>query len=914
VLADLLERARVGRGGVSVLRGEAGIGKSALLDLAVGLAPGFGVLRALGTESESGIAFAGLQELVRPVAGLVAGLPERQRAVLAGALALGPPVPGDPLAVRAATLSLLAAAAERAPLLVVVDDAQWLDSASADALAFAARRLAMDGVVALFALRDAEPSAFDSSGLPELRIDRLGEQSARVLLAERSPCTIAPQVVDQLVRVAHGNPLALLEVPAALSEAQRSGREALEEPLPVGTRVERAFTRRLDRLPPDARAALLLAAASGADEPSALASALRARGLSQTAFARAEHDGLIAIAAGRTRFTHPLVRSVAYQSASSEQRRAAHAALAAALDESADRRAWHLAAAATGPDETIAAALEDAAARAADRAELATAARTHQRAAALTPQAGTRAQRLLAAATLAYASGKLDWASALVREGRPVANTSVLRADLQWLAAAVGRDRGSVIEARRMLWESAARIASRDPTRAALMLIDAMHADVMSGNERAALASGQHARDYAAASSPTIRHLVGVLAESVAINLGATPADQVDLTKARSTAASALDLYPAGRTAVEMLWAAWYAVAIERSGHRDDDELDLAIARARQRGALGVLPYLLGMGAQLDFREDRWTRARVRANEALELAEQTGQRTYRSWGLVNAAIVEAAQGREEACRAHAHEALELVEAAGIGSLAVYLSSTLGFLELGLGHASAAVERLEQCARTAAAAGLAHPNVVRYEADLVEALLAAGREQDALEAADLLERRAERVSSSWGLAMATRCRGLLAEAHDFDDVFRAALVLHESVPSAFERARTELCYGERLRRARRRTEAREHLTRAFAVFERLSAVPWATRARRELQATDISARPRRDQRMTETLTPQELRVVLLVAAGATIREAAGQLFLSPKTIEAHLGRAYRKLGVHNRAQLATRLAHQQPAAA
>jgi DNA-binding CsgD family transcriptional regulator len=903
----------MGRSGVLVLRGEPGIGKSALLDLVVRLARGFGVLRALGTESESGIAFAGLQELVRPVAGLVAGLPERQRAVLAGALALGPPVDGDPLAVRAATLSLLAAAAERTPLLVVVDDAQWLDSASADALAFAARRLDMDGVVALFALREAEPSAFDPSGLPELRIEGLDEQSAGVLLAERSACTIAPHVADQLVRVAHGNPLALLEVPAALSDAQRSGREALEEPLPVGTGVERAFTPRLHRLPSDARAALLLAAAGGADEPSALASALRARGLSQNALARAEHDGLIAIAAGRTRFTHPLIRSVVYQSASSEQRRAAHAALAAALDESADRRAWHLAAAATGPDETIAAALEDAAARAAARAELATAARTHQRAAALTPEADTQAQRLLAAATLAYASGRLDWASALVHEGRPFPNSPVLRADFQWLAAVVARDRGSLIEARRMLWESAAGIASRDPTRAALMLIDAMHADVMSGNEHAALASGRHARDYAAGSSPTIRRLVGVLAESVAINLGATPADQVDLTKPRSIAASALELYPGGWTAVEMLWASWYAVASERSGHRDD-ELDLAIAQARRRGALGRLPYLLGMGAQLDFREDRWTRARVRASEALELAAQTGQPTYRSWGLVNAAIVEAAQGREEACRAHAYDALELVEAAGIGSLSVYASATLGFLELGLGHVSAAVERLEQCARQAAAAGLAHPNVVRYEADLVEALRAAGREQDALEAADLLERRAQRVSSSWGLAMAARCRGLLAEAHIFDDVFRAALVLHDSVPSAFERARTELCYGERLRRARRRTEAREHLARAFAVFERLSAEPWAARARRELQATDVSTRPRRDQRMTETLTPQELRVVLLLAGGATIREAAGQLFLSPKTIEAHLGRAYRKLGVHNRAQLATRLAHQQPAAA
>jgi DNA-binding CsgD family transcriptional regulator len=913
ILSGLLAGAREGRSAVLVLRGEPGIGKSALLDLAVGLAPGFLVLRARGVEAESEIAYAGLQELVWPIVELLGGLRERQRAVLEGALALGPPVGGDPLAVRAATLSLLAAAAQDAPLLVVVDDAHWLDPPSAEALAFAARRLDMEGIVALFAIRETEPSAFDRTGLRELRIGGLDEQPATTLLAQHATRAIAPAVVQQLVSVAGGNPLALLEVPGALSDGQLEGREPLDEPLPVGHGAERAFAQRLERLPPDARDALVLVAADEQDGGVALASALRARGLSES-FAPAERAGLIAIIDGRIRFTHPLVRSVVYHSAVGEQRRTAHAALAAAYGESSDRRAWHRAAAATGPDETIAAALEDAAARAAARGGLTTAARTFERAAGLTPASDTRAERLLAAATLAHATGRFAWASDLALAGERLANTPAVHADFQHLAAAVERETGSVLNARTLLWESASAIADHDPTRATLMLVDATVVDTMSGDLLAAAASAQRALEQASSCSRAIEQMAAVAANMVANYRGLLPADHVHIDAFRRTVASLPQLPATAAVTIEILWASWYAKQLEARHAREKSKLDHAIASARKRGALGILPYLLGMGAQLDIREGRWTRASALASEAIELAHETRQPGYRAWGLVNAAMIEAAQGLEGDCRAHATQALELAQASDIGSLAVYVSSVLGLLELGVGNIPRAIEHLEQCAQRAEACGLTHPNVVRYEPDLIEALHAAGDDAQALAAAIRLGQRADRVQSAWGLATAARCRGLLTSEDEFEKEFQAALVLHDHVPGGFERARTQLCYGKRLRRGRRNSDAREQLTQALATFEHLAADPWAEHARRELQAIGISTRTPREHPTIETLTPQELRVALIIADGATIQEAATQLVLSPKTIEAHLGRTYRKLRVRNRAQLATTIARDEATAA
>jgi hypothetical protein len=482
----MLVAAREGRSGVLVLRGHPGIGKTALLERAVREAEGFRLLQARGVEPESEIAFAGLQELFAPVADRLDTLPDRQRAVLARALALGPPVPGDPQAVRAATLSMLAATAEDSPMLVLIDDAHWVDPPSAEALTFAARRLDSEGVVALFAIREAEPSAFEPDGLPVLQVRGLADQAAWDLIADHAGPELSPAVYEQLIAIAGGNPLALLELPETLTAGQRDGSEPLIEPLPVGADLERGFVRRLGPLPPDSREALLIAAAAGQDDPGTLAAALRTRGLDESAFDHAEQAGLATIADGSLRFRHPLLRSVVYQAASGDQRRSAHAALAAAADDTADRRAWHLAAAAAGPDERVAIALEDAGGRAAARGGLTTAARTLERAAQLSPDAKARCPRLLAAANLAYASGRPDWAAALIDEGVPLAETATMTGDFKHLAGAVERLRGSMLASRAVLWEAAERVAGEDPARATLMLIDAFLADHLRADLRCA--------------------------------------------------------------------------------------------------------------------------------------------------------------------------------------------------------------------------------------------------------------------------------------------------------------------------------------------------------------------------------------------------------------------------------------------
>jgi DNA-binding CsgD family transcriptional regulator len=907
-LGNLLEYARAGKSGVLVLRGDPGIGKSALLKAASASAEGFAVLRAQGVESESELAFAGLQELLAPVSDQLGELPVRQRAVLAGALALGPPVPGDPLAVRAATMSLLAAVAEHQPLLVAVDDAHWLDPSSAQALTFAARRLHSDGIVMLFAMRSAEPSTFDPAGLPVHELQGVSETSARELLEEQSDRTIAPRVMDRLIGMARGNPLALLQLPTALTEAQLAGNELLPEPLAIGLGIEQAFSRRLDQLPDNTRRALVLLAA-GADDPvGPLAAALRQSGLDESAFEAAERVGVVTVADGAARFAHPILRSVAYQTVSGEQRRAAHAALAAASDAVADRRAWHLASAAVGPDERAAEGLDDAAVRAAARGAPATAARAYERSARLTSEGEARCRRYLAAANQAFASGQPEWAVSLVEEGLALTADPIMRADCQHLKAALERETGSARRARTLLWLAAEEIESIDSGRAALLFADASVTDMMRGDlATAAISIGkaQHAARRSPSDSP-VRPFVEQIAANCLADRGELARGDVDVPALRGKLASAEQVSPATLNASGFMWAAWYTQHREPGSAERDDELDQAIALAREQGAIGALPYLLGFSASLEYRQARWVRAAVNAGESAELAREAGQPNPLAWALVNSAQVEAAQGDEVSCRRHAHESRELARRFDIGSLEVFLSAILGLLELGIGRLAEAVVSLADCRSRAQAAELEHPNVVQYEPDLVETLMAVGRREEAYVVSEHLSERAERVDSPWGLAVAARCRGLLADESDFPGEFDQALTLHERVVNTFERGRTQLCYGERLRRARRRTDAREQLADALATFESLGATPWAERALQELRATGVTARARHDPTLTDQLTPQELRVALMVADGATIREAAGQLFLSPKTIEAHLTRVYRKLDVHNRAQLARAL--------
>lgn len=423
-LDELLDRARLGRSGALVIRGEAGVGKSALLDHAAARAVDARIVRTLGVESEVELELSGLLDVCRPLESLVDELPEARAAALRAALGEGPAHALDRYAIGAATLGLLAAAAEQRPLLVLVDDAQWVDAASADALLFAARRLDADSVVVLFAAREDDGPTFEAPGIPELEVEGLDLDGASALL--RAEGVADASVVSRLHQATGGNPLALVELVGELSEAQLAGREPLAEPLPAGSAVERSFARRAEGLPDATRKALLTCAVSRAASPGVILRAFGALGLEASALEPAEDAGLVTIRDGRVDFTHPLVRSAVYHAAQPSERRGVHRVLAdAAGDASPEERAWHLAAAALGPDEDAAAALEDAAVRARDRSGYAAAASALERAARLTPDPEPRSRRLAAAADAAWEAGRGAGAAELLDEALAITTDPV---------------------------------------------------------------------------------------------------------------------------------------------------------------------------------------------------------------------------------------------------------------------------------------------------------------------------------------------------------------------------------------------------------------------------------------------------------------------------------------------------------
>src|SRR5215472_6069180 len=502
----LLRGAREGRSGVLVLRGEAGVGKSALLawaaDRAADLAGGMTVLRAGGVESEVQLPFAALHQLLRPLLDRLGRLPAVQAAALRAALGLaaapgggdrGGERAGDRFLVSVGVLSLLADAAEQRPLVCLLDDAHWLDRASADALVFTGRRLGAEGIGLLFAARDAEPRGFDAPGLPELRLAGLDGKAAAGLLADAVPSAPAAQVRDRLLTAAGGNPLALLELPAALSAAQLAGRAALPDPLPVGAGVERAFAERASRLPAAVRTMLLLIAADDTGEVATVLRAAHGLGLDAGALGPAEAARLVRTEIARVEFRHPLIRSAIYRSATFAERRAVHLALAGALDGAgqADRRAWHRAAAAVAPDDVVAGELERSAGRARARGGHAAAAAALERAAELTGQEPARAKRLAAGAEAAWLAGRPPWALELAGRADRLDPPPRLCADLQQLRARIELWCGSPVQAHRLLAGAVAAIADADPEKAALLLLQVGQAAWVAGDVAATAEAGQ---------------------------------------------------------------------------------------------------------------------------------------------------------------------------------------------------------------------------------------------------------------------------------------------------------------------------------------------------------------------------------------------------------------------------------------
>jgi DNA-binding CsgD family transcriptional regulator len=905
-LDALLAAARVGRSEALVLGGEAGIGKSALLEDTVARAEDFRVLRARGFESESELAFAGLADLLRPVVELLAVIPPPQASALAGALSLGPPSQGDRFAVCAATLSLLAAAADDgAPVLVVVDDAQWLDPSTTQAVLFANRRLDAEPVAVLIAMRDGGGNPLiDRAGLPRLTLAGLdGEAAAAVVSAGAAGRAVDPVVAERLVEATGGNPLALTEIPSLLTDAQLNGAQSLPD-LPAAPSVERAFATRVDALPIATQEALIVAAASDTGDLDELVAALAVSGGGGLdALDAAERVGLVSLTDDRLEFAHPLLRAAVYRGASAGQRRSAHEALARAGQRgAAGGRAWHLAAAAQERSEEAAMALEEAALETRQRGGVAEASLAFERAAELSADDEERARRLREAASDARLAGRVDHALELLDEALEYTSDPDSRARIQHLRGVIEMWDGSAAAAHDLLVREAALIEATDRGRAAGMLTAAAWSGYMSGHLERGLATARRAHELAAGEGePAETTAEAVL--GIGLLLVGDSKDALPLLTAyhrqllEGWGAGALPYHvvrPAGQV---LMWFERYDEARET--------LSRTIAAARERSALGGLPYALATLSEIDYRTGDWTAAYAGASEAVRIAEDTGQESLLSYALVCLAQVEAARGLEEDCRTHTARAAELA-AVRAGAALAYAEAALGLLELGLGRTDASVEHLTTLSGRTGERRLREPGVIQWVPDLVEAHIRAGHPVEAETTLAEFEAVSREADRTWALAAAARCRGLLAEDDAFETVFDEALELHDRTPTPFELARTQLCLGERRRRARRRADAREPLRSALAIFERLGATPWAERARRELEATGESVRAR-DPAATDELTPTELQVALLVGRGATNKEAGAALFLSPKTIETHLGRVYRKVGVRSRTELAHALA-------
>jgi DNA-binding CsgD family transcriptional regulator len=893
LIDGLLTAARQGRSGVLVLRGEAGIGKSALLGYAAERAAGMRIVRGTGIESESELPFAAVHQLLRPLAELIDAVPARLAAALRGAFGIGPAGGEDRFLISLAVLSVLAEAAEERPLLCLVDDAHWLDGASAGALTFAARRLDAEGVVMLFAARDHEASGFAAPGLTELPLAGLDLAAAGALLAGGSSGELPEAVRDSLVASTAGNPLALLELPASLSAEQLSGREPLPERLPVSADVEQVFLDRVRRQDQQTQTLLLVAAAEDTGDLGTVLRAATALGVAAGAIDAAEKAGLVRVEGRTLEFCHPLVRTAVYRGATFWQRREAQHALAAALDgdDNADRRAWLLAAAALGPDEPVAAELHRSAERARRRGGHAAAATAYERSAALTAAPERRGERLAEAAEAAWQAGLPGRARALLDRAGGLSPSVLSRAHVEHLRGSIEGVCGELTTAFAVLVGGAEPIATLDPVRAARMLTEAGQAAWLAGDVRGLhevgrrLAALPQPGDAVALSTQLVLGLDDLLSGDTAGAVG-------HLREVAGRAAKTSDLRAVMLSAAGTMFLGDDAVAIGL--------FTSAVARARSAGAAAMLPALLAPLSSLEAWTGRYNAATANATEGLRIAVETGQDNPAAHLRSVLAWVAAVHGREQQCREHAAAAHEHAIGHRLGPSAGISSWALALLDLGAGRPESAGDRL--AALAAAGPGESHPIVSVFSAaDLVEAAVRTGREAVARDALDRLEEWTTHTGSAWGRALVARCRGLLATGPEAADHFTDALALHTHGGRPFDAARTALLFGEMLRRRRRRSDARVHLRAAHEQFGRLGLPVWAELAHSELRATGETAR-KRDPSTIGQLTPQEVQIVRIVGEGATNREVAAQLFLSPRTIDYHLRKVFTKLDVSSRAEL------------
>jgi DNA-binding CsgD family transcriptional regulator len=890
VLDGVLDGARAGRSGTLVIRGEEGIGKTALLEHAIRSASDLRVLRVAGCESEMELAYAALHHLCAPLLDRLEWLPGPQRDALATTFGLSAGAVPDRFLVGLATLSLLSEAEDERPLLCVIDDAQWLDRASAQALAFVARRLVAESVVVLFAVR--EPS-HEFAGLPELVVEALGDADARELLASAIPGLRDQRVTDQLVAEARGNPLALVELPRGLSAAQLAG--GLGRPRALSPRgwIEDSFLKRLELLPQDTQRLLLVAAAEPTGDLALTWRAGERLGVTATALEAAESAGLIEVGA-RVRFLHPLVRSVAYRAATARERWQAHDALAQATDAEADpdRRAWHLAGAATGPDEDVARDLERAAGRAQSRGGLAAAAAFLGRAATLTPEPWRSAQRALAAAQTSYQAGALDDALALLDTAETGAAGDRQPARVQLLRAqiAFASRRGS--EAPALLMKAARELESVDAGLARATYMEALLAAMLAGGlARACGVVEVSEAALAGPPPPAPPRPPDLLLEGLAVRFTAGYAAGASIVKEALSAFRRETVLPP-QEAGWLFLAAWAA-----SDLWDDETATLLSARqlelARDAGALTAMPIVLSARSVIHVMCGELAAAAALLDELRAVTDATGI-AIAPYGAIWLAAL---RGREV-------EAMELLEATVSDALtrgeghAMYMTGLVkAVLYNGLGRYNAALAALGE-----ADEHLDGMDSATAAAELVEAAARCGQLELAGRALGRIAETARASGTEWALGMEARSDALLSDGDAAERLYREAIERLGRTRIRVQLARAHLVYGEWLRRERRRLDARKQLRIALEMFTAIGAEAFAGRAERELAATGERVR-KHSVGMTDELTAQEAQVARLARDGLSNADIGARLIISQHTVAYHLRKVFSKLGIASRSQLA-----------
>ncbi len=886
-IETLLAAARAGQSGVLVLSGEPGVGKSALLEHACGRADGFRIVTVTGALAERDLAFAALHRLCAPLLDNLSELPAPQREALGVALAMSSGPPPDRFLVALAVLGLLSHAAAERPLLCVVDDADWLDAPSAHVLGFVARRLAADSVVLLIARpRAVEVPGFD--GLPELALEGLESGDARALLQSVLPGPLDEHVRDRILAETRGNPLALLEAVRGIHMGDLAGGFGLPDTLAVPAWIEDEYRRRSAALPEPSRQLLVLAAADGVGDPALVRQAALALGISEDAFGPAQAGGLLEIAT-HVRFRHPLVRSAVYGSASPAQRRLVHAALADATDQGADpdRRCWHRAHATERPDEDLAGELVGCAARARRRGGAAAAAAFLERAVHFTPDPLLRAARAVAAAEAKLASGDDRAAESLLDHAANGPVDEHARAKLDLARARLAVHRGSGAQAPALLVSAARRLERRDDELARRAHVEALTAALFAGGpdgfDAGAVARAARASSAVATDPRRARRLValGLAARLADGSVQAAP----HLAEALGAALrdpGALDHVSAAPVLVAMeLWddTAWLTLAAR--------QVDIA----RDIGVLARLPMALDLLGRYHAEAGRLSLVDRLLAEAE--AVRTGPGRFPALPLLVAAL----RGRADAATSlHG----QLVDADVEGAAMAAADRALALLHNGLGQHGRA---LAPARRAVQADRIAISSLALCE--LVEAAARCARHDIAREAAENLAARTGSSDTAWSRGVVAHARALVAGDEGAEALHREALDALGRCDLTVHLARAHLTYGEWLRRHDRVEDARRELRRAHEVFDGMGACGFADRARRELLATGERVRGSSEEGH-DTLTRQEEHIARLARKGRTNTEIGAQLFLSPRTVEWHLGKVFAKLGIRSRRDLADAL--------